>query len=148
VDFSESIISKITASGTADLQIQNVASVSNSAAPVALSGTAVNITSIGPNNVNILTQALGPTPAVTVSNLTGVMSTNFLPQCAVVPTLGPELTNKTYVDTKIPGNADFTMTNNLAAPAASAASNGPHSLKALSTATQGYTAGGTVQGHG
>jgi hypothetical protein len=48
-----------------------------------------------------------------------------LPQCAVVPLVGPELTNKTYVDTKIPGNADFTMTNNLAAAAASAASNGP-----------------------
>jgi hypothetical protein len=124
VDFLDSVISKITAPGTADLQIQNVASVSNSAAPVALSGTGVNITSIGPGDVNILTQA-GITPLVSVSNLTGVMSTTFLPQCAVVPTLGPELTNKTFVDTKIPGNADFTMTNNLAAPAASAASNGP-----------------------
>lgn len=124
VDFSDSIISKIPAGGTADLQIQNVASVSNSAAAVALSGTGVNITSIGPGDVNILTQA-GVTPVVTVSNLTGVMSTTFLPQCAVVPTLGPELTNKTYVDTKIPGNADFTMTNNLASTAASAATNGP-----------------------
>jgi hypothetical protein len=126
VDFSDSIISKIPAGGTADLQIQNVASVSNSAAPMALSGTAVNISSIGPGNVNILTQALGVTPAVAVSNLTGVMGTAVLPQCSAVPTLGPELTNKTYVDTKLPANADVTLTNNLAAPAASAASAGPY----------------------
>lgn len=125
VDFLDSVISKIPAAGTADLQIQNVASVSNSAAPVALSGTAVNITSVGPGNVNILTQALGATPVVTVSNLTGVMGTAFLPQCPVVPTLGPELTNKTYVDTKLPANADISLNFNLAAPIVDASGNGP-----------------------
>lgn len=127
LNIDDSVVTKVA--GASDLQFQNVASVSNSAAAVAVSGTAVNITSIGPNDVNILTQALGVTPAVVVSNLTGVMSTNFLPQCSAVPTLGPELTNKTYVDgglgTKLPNNADISLTNNLAAPAASAATNGP-----------------------
>jgi hypothetical protein len=126
-DFSESTVGKL--GSASDLQIQNVASVSNSAAPVALSGTAVNITSIGSGNVNILTQALGTTPALSVSNLTGVVGTALLPQCAVVPTLGPELTNKTYVDTglgtKLPNNADISLAFNVAAPITDASDNSP-----------------------
>lgn len=144
VDFSESIISKVSAGGTADLQIQNVLKISNAGtgtntltveatnAFLTLQGTQTNLTSLSNGNVIIAPQGTGTTRIgtgtvadVVVVDATGKTTFSVVPATAAPPVAGPDLTNKTYTDTKIPGNADFTMTNNLAAPAASAASNGP-----------------------
>jgi hypothetical protein len=144
VDFSESVISKVSAGGTADLQIQNVLKLSNAGggtntltveatnAPLTLQGTQTNVTSLSNGNVVIAPQGTGLTifgtgtaPSVASISAAGVFQFANVPKSLAAPAVGIDITNKTYVDTKIPGNADFTMTNNLAAPAASAASNGP-----------------------
>lgn len=69
---------------------------------------------------------IGTTPYIVLDNNTGITTFNtFAPQTAVAPVGGNDLTNKTYVDTKLPANANIDLSFNIAAPAASAATNGP-----------------------
>ena len=67
----------------------------------------------------------GVTPLVfTWPSAVPTFNTN-MPKCAVVPAAVDDLTNKAYVDTKLPADANIDLSFNLAAPAASAATNGP-----------------------
>jgi hypothetical protein len=139
LDIDDNVVSKV--SGASDLQFQNTALVQNSGdasrkvhveavdANTEIFGQGVIIKTTGdpagPTTGDIQFQVAAATPLV-ISNATGVATFNTLaPQCAVVPAAPADLTNKAYTDTKLPANADITLTNNLAAPAASAATNGP-----------------------
>jgi hypothetical protein len=62
---------------------------------------------------------------VDISAATGIATFAFAPQCAVAPVAAADLTNKSYVDTKLPANADISLTNNLACPIADASGNSP-----------------------
>lgn len=146
LDILDSVVSKVA--GAADLQFQNVSKVSNagdatrtltieaSAASLTLQGTQTNLTSLSNGDVVIAAQGTGRTlfGNGTTPNVAAIdASANFLfakpPRAAGTPTVSIDLTTKGYVDaglaTKLPNNADISLTNNLAAPAASAATNGP-----------------------
>ena len=146
LDFLDSVVSKVA--GAADLQFQNVVKVSNagdvtrtltveaSNAPLTLQGVQTNLTSLSNGDVVIAAQGTGRTlfGNGTTANVAAInASGDFLfakpPQAAGTPTVSIDLTTKGYVDaglaTKLPNNADISLTNNLAAPAASAATNGP-----------------------
>jgi hypothetical protein len=146
LDILDSVVSKVA--GAADLQFQNVVKVSNagdvtrtltveaSNAPLTLQGVQTNLTSLSNGDVIIAAQGTGRTVFGngTTANVAAIdASANFLfakpPRAAGTPTISIDLTTKGYVDaglaTKLPNNADISLTNNLAAPAASAATNGP-----------------------
>ena len=146
LDILDSVVSKVA--GASDLQFQNVSKLSNSGdgtnaltvectnAPLTLQGTQTNLTSLSNGDVVIAAQGTGRTlfGNGTTANVAAIdASANFLfakpPRAAGTPTVSIDLTTKGYVDaglgTKLPNNADISLTNNLAAPAASAATNGP-----------------------
>lgn len=140
LDIEDSEVSKI--SGAADLTFKNTALIQNSGNPlnkvrveavdanteVVGRGVIVRTTGV-PGGVGAsgdIQLQVGTTPYVVMSQSTGITTFNTVcPQTAVAPATGNDLTNKTYVDTKLPANADIDLSNNLAASAASAATNGP-----------------------
>jgi hypothetical protein len=140
LDIDDNVVSKLPAAS--DLQFKNTALVQNSGDPThkvhvealdantEIFGQGVIIKTTGepagPTTGDIQFQVAAATPLV-ISNSTAIATFNTqAPQCAVVPAAPADLTNKAYVDTKLPANADITLTNNVGAPAASAASAGPY----------------------
>jgi len=140
LDINDSVVTKL--SGASDLQFQNTTLIQNSGNPLntltleatdattTLRGEGVVIETTGTpaggsGNVQIKTPAFAGA-TVDISVTTGITTfNNVAPQCGVAPAASTDLTNKSYVDTKLPNNADISLTHNLAAPAVSAATNGP-----------------------
>lgn len=136
MDINDNIVTKV--SGAADLQYQNTALIQNS-------GTAANTLTIESVDAEAAVRAKGltlettgvvssgdiqvKTPAgiaINVAASTGLTSFNLeVPQCTLAPTSAADLANKSYVDTKLPGDADISLTHNLVAAAASGASASP-----------------------
>jgi hypothetical protein len=144
VDFSESIISKVSAGGTADLQIQNVLKISNAGggtntltveatnAFLTLQGTQTNLTSLSNGNVIIAPQGTGTTRVgtgtasdVVVVDATGKTTFSVVPATAAPPVAGPDLVNRTYADTKIAGDQNVSLLYSLATTAVNTATSGP-----------------------
>lgn len=144
VDFLDSVISKIPAPGTADLQIQNVLKISNAGggtntltveatnAFLTLQGTQTNLTSLSNGNIIIAPQGTGTTRFGTgtasdavVIDATGTMLFALAPKSASAPVMGTDLCRRSYVDTKIAGDQNVSLLYNLAMPIANSASNGP-----------------------
>lgn len=146
LDILDSVVSKVA--GADDLEFENVKKISNagdvtrallieaSDAPLTLQGVQTNLTSLSNGNVVIAPQGTGTTRIgtgstadVVVIDATGLATFSVAPQTAAVPAVGNALTNKTYVDTglstRLPNNANISLNFNIAAPAASAATNGP-----------------------
>jgi hypothetical protein len=144
VDFLDSVISKIPAPGTADLQIQNVLKISNAGggtntltveatnAFLTLQGTQTNLTSLSNGNVIIAPQGTGTTRVgtgtaadVVVVDATGKTTFSVVPATAAPPVAGPDLVNKTYADTKIAGDQNVSLLYSLATTAVNTATSGP-----------------------
>jgi hypothetical protein len=139
LDIVDSEVSKI--SGAADLTFKNTALIQNSGnslnkmrveaidANTEVVGRGIILRTTGDptgETTGDIQLQIGTTPYVVLSQTTGITTfSNTAPQTAIAPVSGADLTNKTYVDTKLPANADIDLTNNLAASAASAATNGP-----------------------
>ena len=139
LDIDDSEVSKIP--GSADLQFKNTALIQNSGnslnkvhveaidANTEVFGRGIILRTTGDPagaTTGDIQMQIGTTPYVVLSQTTGITTfSNTAPQCAVAPAAGADLTNKTYVDTKLPANANIDLSFNLAASAASAATNGP-----------------------
>lgn len=142
LDIDDSVVTKVA--GASDLQFQNTTLVQNSGNPLntlTVESVDANATVKGKGLILETTGAPGgggngdiliKTPAwagatIDISAGTGVTTfLNVAPQCAVAPVAAADLTNKSYVDTKLPADATVLLAFDLAAQAASAASNGPY----------------------
>jgi hypothetical protein len=139
LDIDDSVVTKVA--GASDLQFQNTTLVQNSGNPLntlTLESVDANATLRakgiilettgapgGGGNGDILMKIpLGT--VVDISAATGIATFAFAPQCAVAPVAAADLTNKTYVDTKLPADATVLLAFDLAAQTVSPASNGPY----------------------
>jgi hypothetical protein len=140
LDIEDSEVSKI--SGAADLSFKNTALIQNSGnsinkvhveaidANTEVFGRGIILRTTGvPGGMGAsgdIQLQVGTSPQVVLSQTTGITTFNTVaPQCAVAPVAAADLTNKTYVDTKLPADANIDLSFNVAASAASAATNGP-----------------------
>jgi hypothetical protein len=139
LDIDDSVVTKVA--GASDLQFQNTALVQNSGDPTRkvhveavdanteIFGQGVIIKTTGEpagaTTGDIQFQVGAATPLV-IANATGIATFNTLaPQCAVVPAAADDLTNKAYVDTKLPADTDISFGYNFAVPIATPDVNGP-----------------------
>lgn len=130
LDINDNVVSKV--SGASDLQFNNVSQINNtnsirvnSALVLQLTGNSVNIEANNTGNIRFTTDyAVGlagniifnsgvVANALVINGLTGVAAFSVSPTCAVVPTTGAQLTNKSYVDSQFvsPTITNLVVTN-------------------------------------
>jgi len=139
LDIDDSVVTKVA--GASDLQFQNTTLVQNSGNPLntlTVESVDANATVKGKGLILETTGAPGGGgngdilmkiplgTVVDISAATGVATFTYTPQCAVAPVAAADLTNKSYVDTKLPADATVLLAFDLAAQTVSPASNGPY----------------------